>query len=92
MSKNTDKIAKALSEKGYVLKHAEWEPIGGAPIMEGPSGGWFIEYATQQDIDENGLENAYEDIILAYSTPEALEEIAELPELKSKDDAFLMSI
>ena len=84
MSKNIDKITKALNEKGYALKRAGWEPIGGAPIMEGPSGGWSIEYATQQDVDENGFENAYEDVILAYSTSEALEEIAELPELKSK--------
>lgn len=84
MSKNIDKITKALNAKGYVVKHANWESIGGAPIMEGPSGGWYIEYATQQDVDENGFEDAYEDIILAYSTPEVLEEIAELPELKSK--------
>lgn len=87
MSKNTNKIAKALNEKGYALKHAEWTPISGAPIMCGPEGGWFIEYATQQDMDENGFEDAYEGVILAYSTLEALEDIAKLPELKSKDGA-----
>lgn len=75
MSKNTDKIAKALTEKGYVSKHIQWEPIGEAPIMEGPTGGWYIEYATQQDVDENGFANAYEGIIVAYNIAEALGEI-----------------
>lgn len=84
MSKNIDKITKALNKKGYVLKHAKWTPIRSGPIMCGPEGGWYIEYATWQDVDENGFEDAYKDIILAYSTPEALEEIAKLPKLKSK--------
>ena len=79
MSKNTDKISKALSAKGYALKRADWDPIGGAPIMCGPSGGWYIEYATKKDVVENGFDDAYEDVILSYSTAEALEEIAKLP-------------
>lgn len=79
MSRNRIKIQKALSEKGYALKSAMWEPVGHACEMSGPEGGWYIEYMPQDEDDSV-------DVILAYSTIEALEEIANLPELSKAGD------
>jgi len=73
MSRNTDKITKALLDKGYRPVEMRWDPIGGAPIMCGPEGGWYIEVVLADDPE------GYVDTILAYSTPEVLEEIERLP-------------
>lgn len=78
MSKNTDKMMKAFSNKGCRLVNATWTPLGGSPIMCGPDGGWYLEYEDQ---------DGFEDVILAYSTPEALEEIERLPDLNSEQEA-----
>lgn len=78
MSRNTDKITKALAAKGYAPREMQWEPVGGAPIMCGPEGGWYIEVETIA-ADEYG-DHDYVDTILAYSTAEALEEIEKLPD------------
>lgn len=77
MSRNVDKIMKALSDKGCRLLNATWTPLGGSPIMCGPEGGWYIEYEDQ---------DGFGDVILTYSTPEALEEIERLPYLESEVD------
>lgn len=79
MSKNTDKIIKALKVKGYEPVHIDWEPIGSAPIMEGPSGGWFIEY---KEIGGEPLES--DGLILAYNINEVMDEIEKLPECVSE--------
>jgi len=73
MSKNTDKITKALLDKGYAPRYMCWESVGHACEMCGPEGGWYIEVVFANDPEE------YVDTILAYSTAEALEEIERLP-------------
>lgn len=76
MSRNADKITKALATKGYAPREMRWDPVGHAPIMCGPEGGWYIEIVLADDQEE------YIDTVLAYSTAEALEEIAGLPDAK----------
>lgn len=79
MSRNTDKITKALADKGYQPRQMIWEPVGHACEMCGPEGGWYIDVETIS-ADEYG-DHDYVDTILAYSTVEALEEIERLPEI-----------
>lgn len=76
MSRNTQKIVKALAGKGYQASEMHWESVGHAPIMSGPEGGWYIRVETIAT-DEYG-DHDYVDTILAYSTAEALEEIESL--------------
>ena len=76
MSRNKDKITKALAKKGYMPSEMIWEPVGHACEMCGPEGGWHINVATIA-ADEDG-EHDYVDTIHAYSTAEALEEIERL--------------
>ena len=82
MSKNTEKITKALEAKGYVVEEIYWEPIGSAPIMEGPSGGWYVAFDLPGDAEECPGPNEFP--ILGYNTQEVLDEIAKLPTLKVK--------
>jgi len=42
MSRNTDKISKALIAKGYSIEWLYWQPIGQNDEMCGPSGGWNV--------------------------------------------------
>lgn len=74
MSRNAEKIRKALAAKGYVAPEMIWEPVGHACEMSGPEGGWYIHVALAEDPEE------YVDTILAYSTAEALEEIENMSE------------
>jgi len=76
MSRNAAKIIKALAEKGYRPIDMRWDPVGHACEMSGPEGGWYISYGLLNEPDN---EAAWINIILAYSTDEALEEIAMLP-------------
>lgn len=78
MSKNTDKITKALKEKGYVPTDLEWMPIGGSPIMCGPEGGWFIDFEPIEGMNSPGGRSTYN--IIGYNIKEVLEEIEKLPE------------
>jgi len=86
MSKNTEKITKVLNAKGYVVEEIFWEPIGGAPIMEGPSGGWYVDF----DVPDDDVE--YEEypygsyVVLGYNIQEVLDEIAKLPTLRVKGE------
>jgi len=82
MSRNAVKITKALKTKGYRPISMMWEPVGHACEMCGPGGGWYIEYGI---LDEPDNEVAYIDIIVAYSTIEALEEIENMPEFQEAD-------
>jgi hypothetical protein len=74
MSRNTDKIAKALKEKGWEAEEIIWEPIGIAMEMCGPDGGWTVRIKD----DNNQLGNYY--LVLGYNIQEVLEEIKKLPE------------
>lgn len=76
MSRNADKIQKALARKGYAAREMRWDPVGHASEMCGPEGGWYIDVETIST-DEYG-DHEYVDTILAYSTAEALEEIERL--------------
>ena len=87
MSKNTEKITKALKLKGYVVEEIDWEPIGSAAIMEGPSGGWYVSFDVPDDDTEYEECPGPNDFpILGYSIQEVLEEIAKLPTLKAKGE------
>ena len=77
MSKNTDKITKALNDKGYEPTDLEWTPIGGSPIMSGPEGGWFIDFEPLEGMNPpNGL-SGYN--IVGYNIGEVMEQIEKLP-------------
>ena len=87
MSKNTEKITKALEAKGYAVEEIDWEPIGSAPIMEGPSGGWYVSFDLPDgDIEYEECPNPNDFLILGYNIQEVLEEIAKLPTLKVKGE------
>lgn len=75
MSRNADKIRKALEVKGWEAEEIFWEPIGSAPIMCGPEGGWYVGCYSE-------ALNKYE-TILGYNIQEVLEEIEKLPEVQS---------
>ena len=80
MSRNAEKIKKALLAKGYAPRYMRWDPVGHACEMCGPEGGWYIEVVLADDPEE------YVDTILAYSTVEALGEIENiLPELEQEE-------
>ncbi|HBC94231.1 MAG TPA: hypothetical protein DCZ10_15385 [Pelotomaculum sp.] len=73
MSKNTDRIAKALKAKGWEAEEIEWTPIERAMEMCGPGGGWSVMIR-----DENGqLGNSYH--ILEYNIRAVLEKIELMP-------------
>lgn len=77
MSKNTDKITKALKEKGYTSTDLEWTSIGGSPIMCGPEGGWYIDFEPLEGMNPpNGL-RSYN--IVGYNIGEVMDQIEELP-------------
>ena len=78
MSRNTDKIEKALTEKGYQVNELFWEPIGGAPIMCGNEGGWYIDFEpmANKEFPDKFFNSSP---ILAYNINEVMEEIEKLP-------------
>ena len=77
MSRNTDKITKALKVKGYKPTDLEWEPLGGSPIMSGPEGGWYIDFEPFEGMNPpNGLRSY---TIQEYNIGEVMEQIEGLP-------------
>lgn len=83
MSKNTDKITKALKAKGYVPTDLGWTPIGGSPIMSGPEGGWYLDFEPVEGMNPPGGLRSYN--IVGYYIGEVIEQIAELPECVPDD-------
>jgi len=77
MSRNKDKITKALNKKGYTIAEIYWEPIGSAPIMCGNSGGWYVE-------TNEYIETQYGFILAGYNVNEILEQIEELSQYKGE--------
>ena len=77
MSRNADKIKKALAAKGYAVGEMRWDPVGHAVEMCGPEGGWYVEVVFADDPEK------YFDRLLAYSTAEALETIEGYPDALS---------
>ena len=87
MSRNQQKITKALNIKGYYPIEIIWEPIGGAPEMCGPEGGWYIKVGvmppnneTKDDFDD------YYDVILGYNINDVLDDIDRLPTQTPKEE------
>ena len=80
MSRNTDKIGKALSEKGYTANKIEWTPIRRGCEMCGPEGGWYIDYEEADGYAIDGMPQ--KDIIVEYAIDEVMEAIAKLPTLE----------
>jgi hypothetical protein len=78
MSKNTDKITKALNIKGYQPTDIGWTPLGQSPIMCGPEGGWYIDFEPFEGM--NPPENLRSYNIMAYNVNEVMEEIEKLPD------------
>lgn len=77
MSKNTDKITKALRAKEYEPTDVFWTPIGGSPIMSGPEGGWYVDFEPFEGMNPHHGLSSYN--IMAYSIGEVMEEIEKLP-------------
>lgn len=77
MSRNKDKITKALKEKGYEPTDLEWTPIGGSPIMCGPEGGWYIDFEPLEGMKPLGGLRTYN--IVGYNIGEIMSQIEELP-------------
>ena len=83
MSRNTDKIKKALEAKGYVVDDIAWEPIGTAMEKCGPSGGWVVSFELPDDEVEY-KEYPIDTMVFGYNVQQVLEEISGLPELKGR--------
>ena len=84
MSRNKDKIAKALNAKGYEHTDIEWTPIRSAPIMCGPEGGWYIDFEPKEGFKPVD-KWPFDYNIMAYNINEVLEEIEQLPLLVKKE-------
>ncbi|MCX7771945.1 MAG: hypothetical protein N2376_02390 [Clostridia bacterium] len=69
MSRNKDKIEKALNRKGYQSTYMSWDC--------GPAGGWYITFEVMPDMKSPTSDD--EGTIVGYSIAEVLEEIEELP-------------
>jgi len=80
MSRNQDKIRRAVKAKGWEVIELSWDPIGPAIEMCGPDGGWFLM------VEYNGEKYNYE-TILAYNIKEVLEQIENLPQMPVKEVA-----
>lgn len=65
LSRNKQKIEKALAAKGYNARSITWTPIGGCMEMCGPEGGWVVE------LDR--------DYVLGYNVNEVIERISDMP-------------
>lgn len=81
MSRNKQKIIKALAAKGYRPANEregifQWEPVGHACEMCGPEGGCYIDVMSIS-VDEYG-ESDHIDTLLGYSTDEILEAIEDM--------------
>ncbi|MNP73991.1 hypothetical protein D3C76_1707890 [compost metagenome] len=78
MSRNQEKITKALNKKGYQPIDIDWTPIAGSPIMCGPDGGWYIDFEPLEGKNPpNGLMNYN---IMGYNINEVMEQIESLQE------------
>jgi hypothetical protein len=84
VSRNTDKITKALKNKGYTPVDIFWEPLGGSPIMCGPEGGWYVEFELI-DMDTNFPEYPRSYTVMGYNIAEVLEEIEGLPDCRARE-------
>lgn len=77
MSRNVDKITKALKLKGYEQTDIDWTPLGGSPIMSGPEGGWYIDFEPVEGMNPPGGLDTYN--IVGYNIQEVMEEIEKIP-------------
>lgn len=71
MSRNTDKIIKAVKEKGWEVLELTWEPISKGCEMCGMDGGWYL------DVEHDGEKYDYENI-LGYNIEEVMGAIKRL--------------
>jgi len=83
MSRNTDKIIKALKNKGYKPVVVSWTPIGGCPIMSGPEGGWYIEFEEAKGRTAKDF-RCSDWSVIQYNIHDAMEEINALPVLEKE--------
>lgn len=77
MSRNKDKITKALKEKGYEPTIIEWTPIGGSQIMCGPEGGWYVEFDSAEGMNFPKELRNWD--FICYNIREVMDEIEQLP-------------
>jgi hypothetical protein len=77
LSRNQDRIRKALAARGWRAEELTWEPIGANVEMQGPSGGWLLRAEPANEAVQ--LLGEY---LLAYNVESLLEEIETyLPDL-----------
>ena len=79
MSRNTDKINKAVKAKGWEVLEISWEPIGQSCEMCGPDGGWYLR------VEFNGHKYSYE-TIMGYNIGEVMEGIERLTDYSKAGD------
>ena len=80
MSRNADKITKAVKAKGWEVIELKWEPISKGCEMCGPDGGWYL------GVEYNGEKYDFENI-LGYNVEEVMEEIERLPDYSKAGDS-----
>jgi len=78
MSRQRERIERALREKGYTATRTDWEPVYAGAEKCGLSGGWFISIEPPAPV--KGLAGG-EDCVLGLNVDEVLADIARLPSL-----------
>ncbi len=74
MSRNKEKITKALNEKGYEIEWLHWDPIGKSVEMCGPEGGWNV--LTKQGVH-----------LLDYNITGIMKQIEKLPKVMQREES-----
>jgi hypothetical protein len=77
MSRNKDKIEKALNRKGYQSTYMSWDGITKGCEMCGPAGGWYITFEVMPDM-KSPTPNE-EGTVVGYNITDVLKEIEKLP-------------
>ena len=80
MSRNTNKITKAVKAKGWEVVSLSWSPIGQSCEMCGSDGGWFVEIECCDDEHED------HELVLGYNIGEVMEGIERLPNYSKAGD------
>jgi len=78
MSRQRERIERALREKGYTATRIHWEPVSAGAEKCGPDGGWFI--AVDPLAPVKGVAGG-EDCVVGLNVDDVLADIARLPSL-----------
>jgi hypothetical protein len=62
MSNNKDRIIKTLSKYSLEADEIDWQPLGAALEMCGPSGGWYVHLTNCKDYMALNIESLINEI------------------------------